>query len=1578
MTITYTNGLSAAKLYSAIFGEPASQSVVDSYENGKSSSTTVAKAMWADAAQGTGYASYNYDNNTVLVYEIYMNVLGRTEAEIAADAGVQWWVDQFDQGTYTADEAVVAILGGINPANDPYGDQAYVDAKLTEGADFNLEITKDDISGTANDDTFYAEVQQNQNGSIVNALATGDVIDGSTGDDELIATVLNDNEVDDTADNVAINMSTTSIEKVSLSVIEEDVTIDAGDMDSVEEFWSDDSEGNLTIKDVRLGSELVVTQEITFGMKDVDFDSGLTATIDSLSFENEGATTTNSKILIEVGDSNKAADSTDPLELIKLSLNFTHNSTDYVLTDIISTDGTYAGLKTAIETELTAQGLTTLTVDFGDDLDEIIATNDTVPLLYADAKQIIITDPAGNAFTNFLSGVAAAVSNQSSNPVSNTDVVAPALNTTYVETNLILDNAGRGSTAGDVNIDAMSNSDEGIEKFNVMVDRDSAIASLSTTNDKLTEVEITSLTNEGDLEIGELDAGITLIDASAFAGDNLMLGQTVEDNGADVTNLTTLSANISADVRFDAALTSTASADYAYTTGSGSDTINVSIDGNAVDADGESFSLTTGSNDDTVTVTMDATQDGVSFDTMDELANMSISTDAGNDSININAYGTFEIEAGDGDDIVVIDSTDENGNATTINYTFGDASGAQSWGSTAQERVLYEAELTITYAGYESTVTIDTDSSGNFKADQITINNAVKEAIDESEILSKLLSYTDGTGDQVLTVTSVHGGLNNLSVDIFQPELVATSGAVVAGQSVQLVAADESALRTGILETKAFDAQVNALDSNDFEDGTEIIAEFNTGANNFTGSISTTGQGNGDVDYELELNETETQGSDLSTAGAYNFEEGFALGANSTTDTNISTINLGDDTNIAVLHSAAVSANTIVIDESFETNYVVNFHDVSADDVDVDKDNVGEHAVDFSAYLTDTVDASSDIANNSDSEESITVTLHDDDNTFTSNATASNDDNVVANGINVLHYDEDTADSVAFDTFTAAQLKDALNESGTSTTVIGGLDDTTLDIESNITANQTDTTQNHILMVQNEQNLGEYRVFHATSTLDSAKTAMDGDDDFATITDLGTLDFGMSINFNAVGSTAWNTFKADIIDAVDNGNTVDLDGVATAITTTGSLAAAAAAANLTVSAASTLSTSNATPDVFTLTVDATGLTSTYTETSTGGARILVEAGNALTYGSTAHTNTATIELADSTASVTSSLTNINGDKVTVVAATDADADLTISAPDTHAITAVDLSNVSTEGTTTLNMADTAGDTTFTADFTGNLNVTTTANAINLTNVIGDVEISGLTAAKTITTNDSDNGTVTIIGVANELTLAGDSAISITTTDDATADLVGGSYTGDITITNAANTNATNFATGSGDDTITLGTGGDTIAAGAGDDTITGDSGDTDDTITGGTGSDTIVSTNAADSDVFIIAAGDSDFTTGIDLYSDAIFNAATNDTFQITGLNGTETIEASQASGLASTGLSVTALNTLINSTNGTLGQTLDGDSTHTQAMILTTTDSKAYLVFDIDANGVFADGSDAIVEITGSTQTSMTEAIFA
>ena len=167
-----------------------------------------------------------------------------------------------------------------------------------------------------------------------------------------------------------------------------------------------------------------------------------------------------------------------------------------------------------------------------------------------------------------------------------------------------------------------------------------------------------------------------------------------------------------------------------------------------------------------------------------------------------------------------------------------------------------------------------------------------------------------------------------------------------------------------------------------------------------------------------------------------------------------------------------------------------------------------------------------------------------------------------------------------------------------------------------------------------------------------------------------------------------------------------------------------------------------------------------------------------------------------------------------------------------------------------------------------------------------------------------------------------------------------------------------------------GAGNDTIIGSDFGDTITGSGGA--DTITGGKGADTISVTGGHNTLKY--AAGDST-TTAMDTITGLTLNAGTADKIDIDSV-GTLAVIASQAAGVASTGLTETKINDLLNSTNGTLNKF--GGSTNTNAAILTTSDTKTVLVIDLNGDGTYTDAADVVIDITGATLTSFTADCFA
>ncbi len=449
---------------------------------------------------------------------------------------------------------------------------------LTEGRDV--------VTGTENDDTFIGMVGQNQNGAVSNAFATGDVIDGGAGRDKIEASMLNDNEVDGSSFAVtqAPRPVTRNVEEVFIEALE-GVTLDATRMEGVEEFWSDFSRGNMTFTGVNLrGSNLNITKDVTFGIKDTMDETNFTALFDSLSLTREASNPSNSQLLVRIADVSTETPEA-PLTNVNLNLSFNLGEDTISLEDVQSTDGSYAGLVEAIQDALALEGYAGLTVELSTPYDEVTVAGNTVVLPFV-AQEILITDPAGNAFSsvNFTQSAIEPVADGFL-VAGNAQPVDPSETSNLIESNLVLDNAGNGSLAGEVIIGGMSNSDLGVERFNVFVDRSSKIASLETTNDALQEIHIASIENEnnaGNLYIGATQADLNEIDANAFAGQNLSLGEDTEISNLTFLDASGTSANITFVADYDGTGRASNEQAFVISTGSGNDEITAVVDGTSL------------------------------------------------------------------------------------------------------------------------------------------------------------------------------------------------------------------------------------------------------------------------------------------------------------------------------------------------------------------------------------------------------------------------------------------------------------------------------------------------------------------------------------------------------------------------------------------------------------------------------------------------------------------------------------------------------------------------------------------------------------------------------------------------------------------------------------------------------------------------------------------------------------------------------------------------------------------------------------------------------------------------------------
>lgn len=749
-----------------------------------------------------------------------------------------------------------------------------------------------------------------------------------------------------------------------------------------------------------------------------------------------------------------------------------------------------------------------------------------------------------------------------------------------ITVNIDLDKVGRAGEGGDLIIGGKehiydpvntSASKLGITVFKVDVlgtaDRPSNLGTLSSTNGKLESVYIStdaayvagthaSLTIRdgfGNTSGDSTTSDLKLVNADAFLGD-LFLGKETA-----VVDLDTLTAQGGGNVYFNAVLTgSETNQPYSYTTGAGKDTVIVSVDGDATDYAKSSLNVATGAGDDSVTIktVFDPTENNGTNEILNQaiLKNITVDTGDGNDTVSLDAaaaQGNALIKTGAGADVIYTD-----GNATYEKWAFNfDDVRGFTIGTTAADDLpgvqtsmayLGGATVRVTLSGagiaaiaagggvmalgvpgatafvdgYESSVVIGSLVNGNtYFGDQRDINAAIVKIITEDAVLSKLLSAKI-MSDNTLVVTSLTSGA--FDADDLEVTLAQDTAKSYAHATAVLTEA----------ETVFKNSSLTLLDlwGTEYTSGTFLAAnatDVYVGADNAAGMI--------------DANSTLVNLNDYYTGLGVDNAVTFANGTASVYETD-SVINGGTGNDVIVLSTDAViganpgvtfssnnsllngaSNETIVLEGSFGNDTVMNFT-ANFNLVAAAYTGVGGDFLDYTSYLTSKVS----LSGSSQSTKTIPVTM---DNTNLTDTAATL---VAANTVVVVQYDN----TVAADTFAGlnATVIAALFNADNSVTTLGGdgaygnFDDANFTVKTDYDdalpapIHLISGAAKSIVMVENADNLGEYKVFEMSwyaGETDGASTHQ------VTVTEVGSLDFGTSLvgltEVNLVGSPAYTT-----------------------------------------------------------------------------------------------------------------------------------------------------------------------------------------------------------------------------------------------------------------------------------------------------------------------------------------------------------------------------------------------------------------------------------------------------------------------
>lgn len=572
-----------SQLYVAMFGRaPDGEGLgfwVQQLSNGQSL-TSVADTMFAVSAARAYYPSFM--TNSEMVTSFYTKVLGRTPdaeglafwtaklnatgatpgsvinqlitavttyagTDAAGVASKALFMNKADVAqTYGESNGTIAgattILGGVtSDATTVTTAKAVVTAGSNSAVISTLTTGVDNLTGTSSDDTFKATIQNN-----ANTLQSGDVISGGAGNDSLKADIGNSQAF-------AISAETSGIETVAIraqavaadsnnnnmadpGTYSNQVQIDAQRMQGVTQWESNNSRADVVIEDVRI-LPTQITKDITIAMVETDpghVDFGVYFDQYSL----RAQTNTTATLSLQLMDTRSAAAGTGPLKDNPYSgfsfyLTATGSTTPKLITvksQAIDDALTYADLLTAVKAAVAAvPDLAGFTVTLGSDF----IVNDTLGTVLT-GKSIVLTGTDVGTIATTGTGVgwiATGVVPGSSGLHTKMD---PVLDPTVqlVTSKIILDDVGRGSTAGDLVVGGLSVGDtstsKGVQSFEIEVRDNSKLETINSTNNTLQKVTIKS---------GATTSGNFAYETTDSNAGNLTVNGVSGANGANVTNV---------------------------------------------------------------------------------------------------------------------------------------------------------------------------------------------------------------------------------------------------------------------------------------------------------------------------------------------------------------------------------------------------------------------------------------------------------------------------------------------------------------------------------------------------------------------------------------------------------------------------------------------------------------------------------------------------------------------------------------------------------------------------------------------------------------------------------------------------------------------------------------------------------------------------------------------------------------------------------------------------------------------------------------------------------------------------------
>ena len=442
-----------------------------------------------------------------VVYQIFTNLAakdpadpmwGATSTLLANKVAVAKYVTEVQLNGSTDVSVLQGVLAGVTATSD-VSTPAKIEAIIAGSGPVvngNLTVGIDHIMGNVEGQTYKAPIVQNQNGAVTNTLESGDVIAAvGTGNKLVVDLTLT------TSGGIpvgpAISAATNNIQVVELRAQSATLDIaatphgnlshiDAENFNGVQQWWTVNSRSDIQIEDVRTRPE-----DTTIGMRNTDPEVGFRVYFDPEQLTNN-ARAEDSALTLKLDDITKPGDLTDvPVDAVSFKL----DGVLYALkSDAIGAAKTHPELVAALQAAIAAQpALAGLTVTLN--------ANTT----------ITIEDPAGKVFEKGAWGFIDGVVPADGNIVFQQTVGNPSLVDEPITTNVVLDNVGRTSVGGGLDIGSLG--EGGVEQFNVSVDRSSWLTEMESTShlwdnayaeeQHLEIVNFKSIGAKGDLTVGE-------------------------------------------------------------------------------------------------------------------------------------------------------------------------------------------------------------------------------------------------------------------------------------------------------------------------------------------------------------------------------------------------------------------------------------------------------------------------------------------------------------------------------------------------------------------------------------------------------------------------------------------------------------------------------------------------------------------------------------------------------------------------------------------------------------------------------------------------------------------------------------------------------------------------------------------------------------------------------------------------------------------------------------------------------------------------------------------------------------------